>query len=121
MFYIKICQCLEQLSHTTAISFATSCSGSRYSHLDSQISSGIVIVGVCEVRVPVVLGLLEVVQDLVVTPARIAIPLPCIVVFPIASHVQHVVQDRGSTHDFTARPVTPAVDVTNARATCGQK
>jgi hypothetical protein len=42
-------------------------------YLDSEVAAGRVVVGVGEVRVPVVFGLLEVVQHLVVAPSWIAV------------------------------------------------
>ena len=75
------------------------------------------IVGVGEVRVPVVLRLLEVVQHLLVAPARVAVGLPGVVVLLVAANVEHVVEDRGPAQDLATRPVAPAVDMADARAT----
>jgi len=90
-------------------------------YLHGEVSSGVVIVGVGKVRVPVVLGLLEVVQHLVVAPAGVAVRLPHLVVLPVAPDVQHVVEDGRAAHDLASGPVAPAVDVTDAGATCEEK
>ena len=61
-----------------------------------------------QVRIAVVLRFHEVGQHLVVGPAGVAGGGPRVVIAPVASHVQHVVQHRRSAQDLAARPQTPA-------------
>lgn len=49
-----------------------------------------------QVRIPLVLGLLEVVQDVVVAPAGVPEALPLVEVPPVAPDVEHGVQDRAA-------------------------
>ena len=75
------------------------------------------VASVGKVRVPVVLRLLEVVQDLLGAPPGVAVGLPDVVVLLVAANVEHVVEDRGPAQDLATRPVAPAVDMADARAT----
>lgn len=53
-----------------------------------------------EVGVPLVLALLEVLQDVVVAPAGVAEALPLVEVPPVASDVEHGVEDRAPADDL---------------------
>lgn len=57
------------------------------------------------VRISVVLRFLEVVEEVVEAPARIAKGLPVVVVPPVSSNVKHVVEHRRPAHHATPRPV----------------
>lgn len=54
----------------------------------------------------VVLGLLEVAEDGLVSPARVAHGLPVVEVPPVASHVHHPVEHRGAAQASAARERT---------------
>lgn len=62
-----------------------------------------------QVRVPVVLGLDEVRQHVLVTPAVVAGRLPAVVVPAVAPHVHHGVEHARAAQHFAARPVAPVV------------
>ena len=83
--------------------------------LHGQVPPGGVVAGGGQVGVPVVLGLLEVVEHVLVAPARVAGGLPVVVVPPVAAHVEHVVEDGGAAQHLAAGPVTPLVSVTQTR------
>ena len=53
----------------------------------------------------IVFGFLEVRQDAVVVPSGITLAGPAVVVVPVASDVQHEVEDARSAQRFTARPI----------------
>ena len=88
----------------------------RRLYLYSEESACRVVVGVGEVRVPVVLRLLEVVQHLLVAPARVAVGLPGVIVLLVAANIEHVVEDRGPAHHRPSGPVAPAFNVADASA-----
>ena len=56
-----------------------------------------------------VLGFLEVGQDIGVAPARIAQRNPALVVFALAAHVEQAVERTGAAQHFTARPLQLAI------------
>ena len=63
-----------------------------------------------QIRIPIVLGLLEVVERLVVAPAWIPHCLPLLVIVSIAPYVQHVVKDARAAEYFASGPVaSPAI------------
>ena len=89
-------------------------------NLNSEITAGSVIVSVCQVRISIVLGLLEIVKNVFEAPARISVPLPDVVVELVSSDVEHVVQHRRAAHHLAARPVAAAFHVAETSATCNR-
>lgn len=82
--------------------------GNDATNLNRQISTGTMIRTVPEIRIPIVLGLLKVVERLIVAPPRIAQLLPVIVVVPIAPNVQHIIQHARATQNLAPGPIAPA-------------
>jgi len=72
--------------------------------LHAQVSTCAVVLGIHELRYPHVLGLDEVRQHVLVTPALIAGVLPCVVVFPVAPDIEHGIQDTAAPNDFASGP-----------------
>lgn len=64
--------------------------------------------------VPVVLGFNEVGEDVVPRPAVVPHLSPVVVVAPVPPHIQHVIEDRGSSQDPSSWPPTPPVDQSEA-------
>lgn len=62
------------------------------------------ILRIHEVRYPHVLGLDEVRQHVLVTPALIAGVLPRIVILPVAPDIEHGVKDTAAPDDFASGP-----------------
>ena len=83
--------------------------------LHGEVPPGGVVAGGGQVGVPVVLRLLEVVEHVLVAPARVAGGLPVVVVAPVAAHVEHVVEDGGAAQHLAPGPVTPLVSVPQTR------
>jgi hypothetical protein len=77
--------------------------------LDSQVAPLRVVGRPRQVRILIILGLLEVAQHLGRAPAVVALLLPHVVVTLITAQVQHVVKDTRAAEDFAPRPVAPAV------------
>ena len=74
-----------------------------------EISSLAMIFCSCQVRIPVVLGFLEIMQNFIVRPSGVAEGRPIVIVLPVAPHIEHIVEDRGTSNHFSTRPVAPAI------------
>jgi len=80
-------------------------------YLYCEVAAWGVIMRICQVRISIVLGLLKIMQYFVVSPSRISVSFPNIIVFAVATYIKHVVQDRGSAHYFAPRPVTFTIHI----------
>ena len=81
------CSCHEKPSHRSGEVSAGHC----------QVSAFAVVTGTEVIWIQVVLGFLKVPEDAVVAPTGVSQRLPVVVVFTVASDVQHVVDGAGST------------------------
>ena len=84
--------------------------------LHGEVPPGGVVAGGGQIGVPVVLRLLEVVEHVLVAPARVAEVAPLVVVAAVAADVEHVVEDGGAAEDATPGPVAPPALVPQTRA-----
>lgn len=87
--------------------------------LDAQVTSRAVVLGARQPRYPHVLGLDEVRQHVLVTPALVSGVLPRVIVLPVAPDVEHGVQHAAAPDDFAAGPVGLVAVEAQARRLAG--
>ena len=51
----------------------------------------------------------------IITPSRITILFPMLVIMFVASNIEHIIEHRGASQDFATRPVTPEKCQNNAK------
>ena len=62
-----------------------------------------------QVRIAIVLGFLEIMQNFIVRPSRVAEGRPVVIILPVATHIEHIVEDGGASNYFSTRPVAPTI------------